>query len=183
MMNTKNGTTLLKIFSSLLCISLLVACAPIHVSYDYEMGTDFNKYKTYNMFPEIQTGLSELDTGRLLNAIDSVLQSKGFMVSDTPDFYVNVSSSEFQVNRGNTVGVGVGGTGRNIGGGVSIGIPVGTSNIDKQIVLDFIDVDKDILFWQVVTESAFSPRMSPKRRDQKIKAIVTKAFSKYPPEK
>jgi len=173
----------MKRFLSIITLLSIVSCAPIYVNYDYESRTDFSQYKTYNMFPEIQTGLNELDTNRLLDAIDMYLQSKGYKVSETPDFFVNVTSSEFQMNQQNTVGVGVGGGGRNIGGGISVGIPIGTANINRQITFDFIDVKKDALFWQAVSESSYNPKASPEKREERLKAIVAKAFSEYPPEK
>ncbi len=162
---------------------LVVSCAPIYVNYDYESNTDFSQYKTYNMIPEMQTGLSELDTKRLLDGIDQYLQSKGYTVSETPDFLVNVTSNEFQMDRGNTVGVGVGGGGRNIGGGINIGIPVGGANISRKITFDFINEKNKALFWQAVSESSYNPKSSPEKREERLKAIVAKAFSKYPPEK
>ncbi|MBT8304867.1 MAG: DUF4136 domain-containing protein [Bacteroidia bacterium] len=168
---------------TLLISILVISCAPIYVNYDYETGTDFNQYKTYNMFSEMQTGLSELDTNRLLDAIDQTLQDQGFSVSDSPDFYVNVQSSEFRNNTQSTVGVGIGGTGRNVGGGVSVGIPVGQSSISRELIFDLIDAKKDLLIWQAVSESSFNPNATPENRTERLKAIVAKVFSKFPPEK
>jgi len=168
----------ISIFVSILAIS----CAPIYVNYDYETGTDFSQYKTYNMFAEMQTGLSELDTNRLLDAIDQTLQAQGYSVSDSPDFYVNVQSSEFRNNTQSTVGVGIGGTGRNVGGGVSVGIPVGQSSIGRELIFDLIDAQKDLLLWQAVSESSYNPNATPQNRDERLKAIVSKVFSKFPPE-
>ena len=164
-------------------LTISASCAPIYVNYDYETGTDFSQYKTYNMFPEMETGLSELDTKRLLDAIDQYLQAQGFKVSETPDFYVNITSSEFHADTRNTVGVGVGGTGGNVGGGISVGIPIGKANVNRELVFDFIDVKKDMLFWQAISESSYNPNVSPEKREERLKGIVAKVLSKYPPEK
>jgi hypothetical protein len=56
----------MKHFLSILTVLLLVSCAPIYVNYDYEEATDFSKYKTYQYFGDMETGLSQLDTKRLL---------------------------------------------------------------------------------------------------------------------
>ncbi len=173
----------MKQFFSIFILVITFSCAPIYVNYDYESDTDFSTYKTYNMFPEMQTGLSELDTNRLLNTIDQSLQARGYIVSETPDFYVNITSSEYQADRGNAVGVGIGGSGRSVGGGISIGIPIGKANINRELVFDFIDAKKDALFWQALSESSFNPNATPEKREERLKAIVTKVFSKYPPEK
>ncbi|GAL79167.1 lipoprotein putative [Algibacter lectus] len=76
----------MKFVKTLAILFLVASCAPIYVNYDYEKGTDFTKYKSYNYYADMKTGLSELDTKRLLNALDEQLQAKGFALSDTPDF-------------------------------------------------------------------------------------------------
>lgn len=85
-----------------------VSCSAIKVSYDYDKETDFSAYSTYNYYPDMDTGLSELDTKRLLRAIDSTLRGKGFLLSEEPEFLIGIVSSSFQVPRNNTVGVGIG---------------------------------------------------------------------------
>lgn len=170
----------------LLVLSILIifiSCAPIYVNYDYETGTDFSQYKSYNVYPQMQIDLSELDTKRLLDAFDEVIQAKGFVISDAPDFYVNIKSSQFQSASNSNVGVGVGGTSGNVGGGISVGIPVGQANINQQLIFDFIDADKDALFWQAVSESGFNPNATPEIRKERFKEIVTKVLSGFPPEK
>ncbi|WP_372975852.1 DUF4136 domain-containing protein, partial [Muriicola sp.] len=104
---------------------LLLSCSSLRVDYDYDPGTDFSSYRTYNYYPDMQTGLSDLDTRRLLSSLDSVLLSKGFSSSEEPDFLINIESRELRLPRNSSVGVGLGGGGRNMGGGVSIGVPIG----------------------------------------------------------
>lgn len=170
-------------FLQILLVAIIVSsCAPIRVNYDYEKTTDFTKYKTYNYYSDLETGMNELDTKRLLAAIDTKLQTKGLTLSETPDFFINIQSSEFQESQRNTVGVGLGGSGRNIGGGLSIGIPIGQSKINRQIIIDFIDENGKGLFWQAVSESNFNPNASPSTREEKLKAIVEKVLSQYPPQ-
>ena len=170
----------------LLVLSLIIitaSCAPIYVNYDYEKGTNFNDYKTYNYYTDLETGLSELDTKRLLDVLDNQMQAKGFVISETPDFFVNVVSSEYEANNRNTVGVGVGGGGRNVGGGISIGLPIGQPKINREIVFEFIDEDGIGLFWQAVSESGFNQNASPEKRELRLNKIVTKVLSGFPPEK
>ena len=167
-----------------LCIVfLVVSCAPIRVTYDYERTTDFSKYKTYNYYADVNTGLSELDTKRLLNALDASLQAKGFSLAEKPDFYIDIKSSEYQDNQNSTVGVGMGGTGRHVGGGISIGIPIGQSNINRQIEFDFVDENAHGLFWEAVSESSYNPNATPQNREALLKAIVDKVLSGFPPKK
>jgi hypothetical protein len=161
---------------------LFASCAPIYVNYDFERGTDFTTYKTYNYYSDLETGLNELDTKRLLKVMDAQMQAKGLRRSETPDFYVNVVSSEYENNNRNTVGVGVGGGGRNVGGGISIGLPIGQSKMNRTIVFEFIDEDGIGLFWQAESESGFNLNASPEKREARFNAIVEKVLKGFPPK-
>ena len=153
------------------------------MDYDYDPGTDFSSYKTYNYYPDMQTGLSELDTRRLLSALDSVLLSKGFRTSEEPDFLVNIESREYQLPRNSSVGVGLGGGGGNVGGGVSIGLPIGQSGREREILFDFIDSQRDFLFWQAVSSGSYRENATPPERERQMREIVVRVMSKYPPRK
>ena len=154
----------------------------MRVNYDYDKSTDFSNYTTYNYFTDMETGLSPLDEKRLFRVLDSTLQAKGFLLSEEPDFLVNVISQEFRNTSQSAVGVGVGGTNRNVGGGVSIGIPVGSSQLERSIQFDLVDSQKDALFWQAISESGFRPNASPSVREEQLRKVVDKVFSKFPPE-
>ena len=163
-------------------LSLLVlSCAPVRVNYDYEKLTDFNSYKSYNYYSDMNTGMSELDAKRLLDALDSELSAKGLHMSDSPDFLINIKSNTFQEGRRNNVGVGLGGGGGHVGGGISIGIPVGQAKINREIVFEFVDDNISGLFWQAISESAYAPNAKPEAKETQFKAIVEKVLSGYPP--
>jgi hypothetical protein len=171
----------MKTFKIIVWTLIVASCAPIQVSYDYERSVDFSRYTTYNYYQDLETGLSELDTKRLINAMDANLQARGLKLSEVPDFFINIQSQEYHEAQRSSVGVGVGGSGRNVGGGVSIGIPIEQSNINRQIIIDFIDENKTGLIWQAVSESSFNPNASPSTREKKLRAIVEKVLSQYPP--
>ncbi|WP_406684816.1 DUF4136 domain-containing protein [Seonamhaeicola sp. MEBiC1930] len=160
---------------------LIVSCAPIRVNYDFDKTTNFSQYKTYQYYGDMKTGLSELDTKRLLDAMDAKMTSLGFSVSENPDFLIDIRSAEFQGAPRQTVGVGLGGGGRNVGGGISIGIPVGSANVNRQITIDFVDEKGKGLFWQAVSESSFNPNANPEKREERLTAIVEKILVRYPP--
>ncbi|MEL0454829.1 DUF4136 domain-containing protein [Flavobacteriaceae bacterium SZ-1-7] len=160
---------------------VIVSCAPIRVSYDFDHTVNFNVYKTYQYYGDMETGLSELDTKRFLDAIDAQMTAKGFGISENPDFLIDIKSSSYQEPPRQTVGVGVGGTGRNVGGGISIGIPIGQANVNRQITIDFVDENKKQLFWQAVAESSYSPNATPEKREEHLNAIAKKMLSQYPP--
>ena len=161
----------------------VISCAPIRVNYDYDQEANFSKYKTYNYYSDMKTGLSELDTKRFLEAIDAKLETLGIAYSETPDFFIDIKSATFQSNQQSSVGVGMGGSGSNMGGGVSFGIPIGQSSMNRQITIDFVDENLKQLFWQAVSESSYSPNRIPKEREEQLRAIVEKIFSEFPPKK
>ncbi|MDO7170773.1 DUF4136 domain-containing protein [Mariniflexile sp. AS56] len=173
----------MRFFTFLVLAIFVVSCAPIRVHYDFDKGTNFSTYKTYNYYSDMETGLSELDTKRLLEALDANMTAKGFNLSDTPDFFVDIKSSDYQEAQRNTVGVGLGGSGRNMGGGISIGLPLGQANLNRQITIDFVDENKKQLFWQAVSESSFSPNANPEKREQLFNSILEKVLTEYPPKK
>jgi hypothetical protein len=173
----------MKNLSFLCLLVLIISCAPIRVNYDYDKTANFDTYKTYNYYRDMNTGLSDLDTKRLFNVLDKALMAKGFTMSQSPDFQINIQSIEYQEAQRNNVGVGLGGGGGNVGGGVSIGIPMGQSNVNRQIIFDFVDDSKSGLFWQAVSESSHNPNARPEQREAQLEAIVEKVLSKYPPKK
>lgn len=172
----------MKYLACFLLIFLLLACNALRVNYDFDERTDFSNYTTYNYFPEMETGLSGLDTKRLLVIVDSTMMAKGILYSEEPDFFINIESITYPAGQGSNVGVGLGGGGRNIGGGVSIGIPVGQANIQRDIKFDFIDSQNETLFWQAVSSGAFNEEVTPQVREKNLRTIANKVFEKYPPE-
>ncbi|WJJ97544.1 DUF4136 domain-containing protein [Algibacter luteus] len=162
---------------------LIVSCAPIRVDYDYDKATNFNNYKTYQYYSNLNTGLSDLDTKRLLNVIDAQMEAKGYYLSEDPDFFIDIKSSEIQNPQRQSVGIGIGGTGRNVGGGISVGLPIGQANVNRQIIIDFVDENKKQLFWQAISESSFKPNATPEKREEQFNAIVAKILTGYPPDK
>lgn len=162
---------------------MFISCASVRVSYDYDREADFSRYVTYNYFPDMESRLSQLDENRLTRVLDSTLQTKGYRLAENPDFFINILSNTYQNVSNGTVGLGMGGTGGNMGGGVSIGLPMGNSNSQRYIQFDFVDVEKDALFWQATAESEYFEGASPKVREERLRTIVHKVLSKFPPKK
>lgn len=172
----------MRVITSIVLLLFVVSCAPIRVNYDFEKSTNFTQYKTYNYYSEMNTGLSALDTKRFLDALDQTMTTKGFALSDTPDFFIDIKSSEYQEVQRNNVGVGLGGGGGHMGGGISIGLPIGQANVNRQITIDFVDENKKQLFWQAKSESSFNPNATPEKREALLNAIAEKVLTQYPPK-
>jgi hypothetical protein len=168
-------------FSFFVLLSVLtVSCAPIYVSYDYDSAANFSNYKTYQYFGDLDTGFSELDTKRLLDAVDSTLYAKGFRIADAPDILIDIKSTAHKNIQRETIGVGVGGTGGNLGGGITIGLPIGQQKTTQHITFEFLDAKNKQLFWQAKSESSFNANAAPVTKEARFIAIVEKVFKKYP---
>ncbi len=168
---------------ALIVVLLMVSCNAIRVHYDYDKETDFTAYTTYNYYADMETGLSELDIKRLLGAMDIALQTKGLLYSEEPDMWINIKSTTLRTQPNNSVGVGVGGGGGTIGGGVSFGIPVGQSHLQREIQFDFVDAKKNMLFWQATSSISFKENAPPTLREQTFQELVDKVLLKYPPKR
>ncbi|MEL4306540.1 DUF4136 domain-containing protein [Joostella sp. CR20] len=169
-------------YLALLCCLFFYACGSVQVAYDYDKKTDFSQFKSYDYYPNMESGLSELDNKRLFRHLDSLLQTRGYEYSTTPDIYINIKTSNRPKPSNSSVGIGIGGTGRNIGGGVSVGVPLGGNEQYREIVFDIVNATEDELIWQAVSEGTISEQMTPEIRDAKLKAVVDKVFSNYPPK-
>lgn len=163
------------------CSIILISCGA-NVGIDYDTEKDFSKYSTYNFYPNLKTGLSELDENRIIKITDSLLKEKGLIKSDKPQILINFYTSE-QVSRSrNTIGIGMGSGGRNTSVGVSTGIPVGGNEINQQLTVDFIDAYRDALVWQAKFEGSYKEKATPKQKESYYQTTLTKIFNKYPPK-
>ncbi|GAB2778099.1 DUF4136 domain-containing protein [Salinimicrobium soli] len=173
----------MKAFKILLVFILLVSCNTPRAVYDYDQQTNFSQYNSYAIYQDLRTGLNELDDRRLLNSLENQLQQKNLSPSENPDLFVNVYSEEYREPNRSSVGIGVGGTGRNVGVGVSGGIPLGGPETFLRLTFDLIDAKRDELVWQAVVDSKFDWDASPERRQATFDAIVAQALKGYPPKK
>ena len=170
-------------FLLIICLTVLLISCGATVNYDYDQNTNFSEYKTYNYYPNIESGLNELDEKRIMYVTDSLLGLRGFTKSDSPQIFVNFFARESVSNSRNTIGIGIGGGGRNVGGGISGGIPIGGAQVNQQLTLDFIDTAKDDLVWQAVSDSKYKERASPQQKEAHYVSVLQKILKQYPPTK
>lgn len=161
---------------------MLSSCNAPRAVYDYDETVQFTAIDTYQFFPDLVTDLSQLDEKRLLSIFEEQMAANGFSKSGDPDIYLNFYAKEFETMSRNNLGIGVGGTGRNVGVGVSGGIPLGGPDIHLQLTIDFIDVENDALIWQAIVERKYDKNASPEKRQQHLRAMVEKALKGYPPK-
>ncbi|UZH54305.1 DUF4136 domain-containing protein [Salinimicrobium tongyeongense] len=171
-------------FLKIFCLCAMIsACGGPRAAYDYDDQINFSNYNSIGIYPEMRTGLSELDENRLLNSVKNAIKERGLSASTTPNLYLNIYSEQYQEPSRNRLGVGIGGTGGNVGVGVSGGIPLGGPESFLQLTFDLIDVQRDELVWQAVVNSKFDFNWSPSKRQQQFDKIVNEALEGYPPKR
>ena len=115
---------------------------------DYDSQKDFSEYTSYAFYNDIDSGLDQLEDKRIIAAIDSAFQTRGFVKTEYCRFYVNFYASEYLSESRSTLGIGVGGGGGNVGVGVSGGIPIGGNTVNQRLTIDIIDAELLLLLLQ-----------------------------------
>ena len=170
----------LKIF--FICF-ILQSCGGPRAVYDYDENIDYSSYSSVALYPQIQTGLSQLDEKRLFSSVQSALETRNLNANVSPDLYLNIYTEEYQEPTRNSVGVGIGGKGRNVGVGVSGGIPLGGPERYLRLTFDLVDVKSDDLVWQAVVDSKYDPDARPEARQELFDKMVEEALKGYPPKR
>ena len=173
----------MKLSKYIILLALIVSCNAPQAVYDYDEKVNFSTFNTYQIFPELVTNLNQLDDQRIISILNEKLAQKGFRTSESPQIYVNFYASSYETPSRNTVGVGVGGTGRNVGVGVSGGIPLGGPETYLRLTIDFIDAEKDALIWQAEVEGQLNNNTTPQKREESLRLMIDKALKGYPPKK
>lgn len=158
---------------------IITSCSGPRVVYDYDTKEDFTKYKTYNYFPKLDTGLSDFDQKRLLESTDKAMTEKGFKKSETPQLHINFKGNEYSTPSNNSIGIGIGNGPVQIGGG----IPFGKPNQRIQLTVDFIDVQNNQLVWNATIDDTQNSKQTPESRTGFFNIMMQKVMAKYPPEK
>ena len=161
---------------------ILASCSTVSVYSDYDKNVDFTPYKTYAFFkPGIdKVEISDLDKRRILHAIETELQAKGFTKSENPDLLVNIftkSREEVSVNQFNAgwgYGWGYGWNPYMYGGQTTV-----SSSTAGTLYIDLIDAKKKELIWQGEGTGTLSKDMD--RKDEIVNNIVTQILAQYPP--
>jgi len=165
-----------------LLLVLMSSCGA-SIAVDYDTEKEFGGYKTYNFYPVISSGLTQIDNTRVEVVADSLMTLQGFTKSDIPDLYINYYASEIVTQSQNTLGVGIGGGGRNGSVGVSGGIPIGGNVVKQLFTLDIIDVKEDALIWQAKAKGDYKEAASPEKKDDYYFKILKSILIQFPPKK
>jgi len=181
-----------------LFILFLISCASVNVISDYDRQTDFKEYKSYAFY---KTGIdraqiSDLDKKRILRAIETEMDSLGFVKSDKPDILVSIFTNErVEVDVYNGYGYGYGwGWGWGWGwpgyygyynpyfwGPGYYGNNVSTRT-EGSLYIDLIDTAKKELVWQGRGVGTLNSTKNIDKKEKRIRQFVSQILQQYPPE-
>lgn len=169
---------------SLMLLFVLGACSSVKVDADYDNKVDFSQYKTYAFQKSgiDKVEISDLDKKRILRAIDTQMQAKGYAKSETPDLLVNIFTKERERVDVNQYSAGWGygwGWGWNpyMWGGRNY---VSTST-EGTLYIDLIDAKKKELIWQ--GKGSGYLEQSREKKEERINEFVSKVLAQFPPDK
>lgn len=179
-------------FMYMFLISIVFVSCGSSVALDYEKGTDWSQFTAYqfsqahagpNGEEQVSSGLNELDDKRVMRAVDSVFQARGYQKTDYNQFYIDFFVEEYLSNSRNTIGIGLGSGGRNVNVGGGIGIPIGGKIINQRFTLEFYEADSGRkLLWQAIYDGELKEKATPAQKDAYYFNVVSKMLKKYPPE-
>lgn len=170
-----------KILPVLLLLVVFTSCSSVRVASDYDTKANFNKYQSFAFYkPGIDKAeISDLDKKRILRAIESELQAKGFSKSENPDLLVSIftkTSDNVNIYQNNF--------GYGYGWGWSpwywnTGFNTVNTTTEGTLYIDLIDASTNELVWQGMGTAALTQDVE--RKQKRINEIVAKILEKYPP--
>lgn len=185
----KSAMKILKTISlATLALVLLASCSSVRVVSDYDRQADFNTYKSYAFYKTgiDQAQISDLDKKRILRAIETELDSRGFVKSQDPDVLISIFTKERERVDvyNNHFGWGYGGFYNpwawGPGWGWGWGNNVSTST-EGSLYIDVIDAKKKELVWQGRGVGTLNNTGNIEKKEQRIKEFVTQILRDYPP--
>ena len=171
-------------FITLATLALGAIASAQSVSYNYDTGADFSRFKTYK-WVEIPGGskLDDLTARQLTTAIEAELAKKGLVKVDTNNAdlcigYQVGSSQQTQINAYSSGwGMGPGWGGMGMTTATTSTLTIGSLD------LDIYEMSNKQLVWRGVATKTIDPGVKPERRQQNIQRGAVKLLQNYPPKK
>lgn len=174
-----------KIVLAAAIILISVSCATVKVSSDFDKTAQFADYKTYKITQEsMNLQLDDINTGRIIKAVENELALKGFTKSESPDVLIDLklTAQAKQTAKTNTTPYYGSRYRYRWGGGFSTTTIDYEQYVEGTLFVDIIDAAKSQLVWQGRGVGTISPDIKPEKREQNINAAVKKVFEEYPPK-
>jgi hypothetical protein len=160
---------------------VLLTCGSVlaqDVKYNYAMGANFSKYKTYKWVDvPNENHPDQLTNQQITTAIENALNSKGFTkaTGDAADMFIAYQIAMDQERQWNAYG-GMGGLRfGGMGTATSSTINIGT------LVFDVFDASAKQQIWTGQATKTVSPSNNPQKNQQNLQKAITKLLKNFPP--
>lgn len=163
-------------------IAMVVAGAALMaqtVSYDYDKGADFKRFKTYAWVGGA-TLPDQLNHARIVGAVDAELAQRGLIKvtsGGAPDVLVAYHAT-FDKN------LRINGFSSGWGGYRFAGTRTGTATAEEFVVgtlaVDMVDAQNKSIVWRSRATKELDPKATPEKREKNIRRAVGKLFEHYP---
>ena len=171
-------------------LAFVLSCSSVNVLTDYDRSANFDTYRSYAFY---RTGIdraqiSDLDKRRILRAIETQMNAKGFVKSNDPDLLVSIFTTESErVDVYNNFGWGWGygwGWGWNpyFWGGPGWWGPNVSTSTEGALYIDLIDARKKELVWQGRGKGTLGNTSNVEKKEKRIREFVSSIMEAYPPE-
>jgi Domain of unknown function (DUF4136) len=151
------------------------------VTYDFDRGTNFGKYKTYAWTRGTELA-DQLNHARVVRSIESQLATKGLSKVDTngaPDLLIAYHTSfekNLQINAWSS------GYGAPRFGGLRSGTATTQEIVTGTLVVDLLDAGSKNIVWRGLASGELDPAAKPEKREKNLNKATQKLFKNYPPK-
>lgn len=172
--------TVNRIIMLLTVVMAFSGCSSLRTASDFDKKTDFATYKTYGFYDKgiARLKLNDLDKRRMMGAIETEMNAKGFSKSTKPDLLVNLVVVAKDVadiyNYGPNWGWGWRGPYWGGGMGMVNQFSEGT------IYIDFLDPMQKKLIWHGVGQGFDLDNFN--KREERMQKGVHEILMQYPPK-
>ncbi len=174
------------LFAAGIAVALAACGGGISTSTDWDQSADFSKFSTYSWFDAQSTGANDINSGRIRQAVDSQLASKGLQkVSSGGDLAISYQVSTQDRSSYSTMSTGWGGgygmMGPRMGMGMGTSTTTETTWEEGTLVLAMFAGATKTQVWQGTASGDLNQNMSPDDRTKQINEVVSKLLDGFPP--
>ncbi len=178
----------MKKLSILLLLSGIAACSSVKTAFDFDRQADFTKFKTYSMVENnLVEAVGQLNSSRIIDAVETEMTAKGFVKSDDPDMLVNVYIKTQKKVDATAItsgsGYGYGPWRYGYAGGFSTTHINYNEYTEGTMFITFIDNATQKIIWQGTGTKTLNENANTDKREANITYVVKQILSQYPPKK
>lgn len=170
-----------KLLPYLFVALFLGACSQLHVSTDYDPAVSMAHLRTYALLKPSETLYDTLHHERIVRAVRSQLEAKGYVLADEKDadFHVRYRTEVVHDVPGNfSFGFGFG----TFSGGS--GMSVGTSSRPRQdegaFVIDMLNPKDGKIIWRGSVHGKMKRTTTPEQREAEVRRFVDAVLKEFP---